>query len=980
MCGKCRSFQILLVFLWLCHTVTTANGFNLSANEDNIRCIEKERRALLMFKQSLVDYSGRLSSWGRKDGEKDCCLWRGVQCSNRTGHVIMLNLRNPPTFDDGFYAYQNYRLRGTINPSLLELQHLRYLDLSENDFGGSRFPNINGSLNKLRYLDLHDTALRSAILYQIGNLSSLRYLDLSLNNLSESKDWPQLLNKLPYLEDLKLSWCSLPMILSPPSLTNSTSTPISIDLSGDNLTSSIYPLLFNITSQIVDLSLDQNLLGGSIPDFFKNMVSLKHLSLAVNNLEGDIPKFLGNICTVETLYLEINNLSGSIGPGYFGCLENSLQILDLAANSFHGPLVLPYIARFSSLRGLYLLGNRLNGFLSKTFYFKQPSKLTNLYVSSNQLKGTLPDFTIFSSLKVLLISDNQLNGTVPESLGCLSELEQLDFSRNSLEGVISETQLKNLSKLRVLDLSFNRLIVNFSFGWVPPFQLNYVYLSSCKLGHHFPKWLQTQKEFQYLDISNAGISDAIPDWFWDLPSYLSFLNLSHNQMTGMLPDLSSLKFKEFPGMDLSFNMFEGPLPVFPYNMTSIILEKNRFSGSVSSLCKIAAGTLSILDLSYNLLSGVLPDCFFHWQNLSILNLANNNFSGVIPTTVGSLLSLETINLHNNNFFGGLPSSLKNCNRLKFLDLSENMFSGSIPAWIGENLSSLIFLSLHANEFYGRIPANLCQLANIRILDLSQNNLSGALPLCLNNLIAMVQKGDPNDIIEQLYRSSGEGHGFATDLYIAKAWIGWKGKKYEYERSLGLFRIIDLASNKLDGGIPDEITRLSELVVLNLSRNNLIGFIPENIGQLKQLESLDLSNNQLSGRIPDSMADLNFLSYLNLSYNNLSGKIPLGTQLQSLDASAFIGNQALCGPPITQECPKSGTLQAQPPEEERDEFSRWLYIGMGIGFFMAFWGVIGTLLLKRSWRHAYFRLLDNWTDSLHVTFMLWSARLERKFKS
>ncbi|XP_017984396.1 PREDICTED: probable LRR receptor-like serine/threonine-protein kinase At1g12460 [Theobroma cacao] len=252
---KCRSFQILLMFLWFCLGITTADGFNLSAKEDNIRCIEKERRALLMFKQSIVHDSGRLSSWGSKDGEKDCCLWRGVRCSNRTGHVIMLNLHNPL---DDYYAYQNNRLRGTINPSLLELQHLRYLDLSENDFGGSRFPNVNDSLSKLRYLDLHGTGLNSAILYQLGNLSSLRYLDLSSNNLSEAKDWPQLLNKLPYLEDLKLSDCSLPIILSPPSLTNSTSTQISIDLSRNELTSSIYPLLFNITSQIVDLNLDDN--------------------------------------------------------------------------------------------------------------------------------------------------------------------------------------------------------------------------------------------------------------------------------------------------------------------------------------------------------------------------------------------------------------------------------------------------------------------------------------------------------------------------------------------------------------------------------------------------------------------------------------------------------------------------------------------------------------------------------------------------
>ncbi|WRX11576.1 Leucine-rich repeat - like 10 [Theobroma cacao] len=971
-----------------------ANGLNPSAREEKIQCIEKERQALLMVKQSLIDDYGHLSSWRNEGGKKDCCLWRGVRCSNRTRHVIMLDLSKPFI----------YPLRGKINPSLLELRQLRYLDLSDNQFEGSMFPNLNGSLSKLRYLNLNSAGLSSTPLNQLGNLSelqfldlsfndynisnldwlhglsSLRHLDLSWNNLTDAKDWPQLLNMLPYLEDLKLSECHLPRILFPPSLTNSTSSPLSIDLSSNELTSSIYPLLFNITSQIVDLNLDYNTLAGSIPDFFRKMISLKHLSLWDNNLEGDIPKFLGNICTIETLSLPFNNFSGSIIPGYFGCLENSLQVLDLFANSFHGQLMLPYVARFSSLRVLDISDNRLNGVLSKTFNFKQPSKLIVLFLSSNQLKGTLPDFTIFSSLKALSIHNNQLNGIVPESLGCLSQLEYLDFSGNSLEGVISETHFKNLSKLRFLYLSFNHLVVNFSSGWVPPFQLDQIYLSFCKLGPHFPKWLQTQKEFQHLDVSGAGISDTIPDWFWDLPPYLSFLNLSHNQITGMLPDLSSLKSKEFFEMDLSFNMFEGPLPVLPYNMTSIILAKNRFSGSVSSLCKIAAGTLSILDLSDNLLCGVLADCFFHWQNLVVLNLANNNFSGVIPTTVGSLLSIEAINLRNNSFSGDLPSSLKNCNQLAFLDLSQNTFSGSIPAWIGENLLSLIFLSLQANEFYGRIPSNLCQLANIRILDLSQNTLSGSIPLCLNNLTAMVQKADPNDIIEQHYNSARQDISFTGGYYIAKAWVGWKGKKYEYERSLGLFRIIDLASNKLDGEIPDEITRLSELVALNLSGNNLIGFIPENIGQLKQLESLDLSNNQLSGRIPNGMADLNFVSYLNLSYNSLSGKIPLGTQLQSLDASAFIGNQALCGPPIIQECPKNDMFQAQPPEQERDEFNRWFYVGMGIGFFMAFWGVFGTLLLKRSWRHAYFRLLDSWTDSLYVAFMLWSARLERKFQS
>nr|POF04416.1 hypothetical protein CFP56_32030 [Quercus suber] len=59
---------------------------------NNIRCIEGERRALLEFKKGLVDDYGRLSSWQSGDGNKNCCNWEGVRCSNLTGHVLELHL------------------------------------------------------------------------------------------------------------------------------------------------------------------------------------------------------------------------------------------------------------------------------------------------------------------------------------------------------------------------------------------------------------------------------------------------------------------------------------------------------------------------------------------------------------------------------------------------------------------------------------------------------------------------------------------------------------------------------------------------------------------------------------------------------------------------------------------------------------------------------------------------------------------------
>ncbi|RDX67990.1 Phytosulfokine receptor 1, partial [Mucuna pruriens] len=71
-----------------------------------------------------------------------------------------------------------------------------------------------------------------------------------------------------------------------------------------------------------------------------------------------------------------------------------------------------------------------------------------------------------------------------------------------------------------------------------------------------------------------------------------------------------------------------------------------------------------------------------------------------------------------------------------------------------------------------------------------------------------------------------------------------------------------------------------------------------------LQFIDFSRNQLSGEIPPTISNLSFLSMLDLSYNHLKGKIPTGTQLQTFDASNFIGNN-LCGPPLPINCSSNG---------------------------------------------------------------------------
>lgn len=169
--------------------------------------------------------------------------------------------------------------------------------------------------------------------------------------------------------------------------------------------------------------------------------------------------------------------------------------------------------------------------------------------------------------------------------------------------------------------------------------------------------------------------------------------------------------------------------------------------------------------------------------------------------------------------------------------------------------------------------------------------------------------------------------------------------------------------------------------LNLSMNQLSGDIPSTIGNLRWLETLDLSQNQLSGQIPQSFSSFTFLAHLNLSFNNLNGRIPSSTQLQTLnDPSIYAGNPTLCGVPLLTLCP-GDNAPASPPinpanRGEDDNAVLWFYVSAVLGFIIGFWGVCGTLIVKRSWRYAYFRFFDNIKDKVALFIALKMAHWQR----
>ncbi|CAL9167905.1 unnamed protein product, partial [Musa hybrid cultivar] len=817
-------------------------------------CIESERRALLEIRSDIYDSGERFSTW---IGE-DCCRWRGVACDDNTSHVIKLDLHYPYSYtddwDDGVnICYLLYEMGASkVNPALRDLKHLKYPDLSMNNFFGSHIPHMIASLVHLEYLNLSNAMFHGLIPPQLGNLSKLHFLDLggcghinvraddldwlsripslkhvdmSSVNLSKATNWLHQVNSIPSLEVLRLERASLPYIPSPPPPFNLTSI-VKLDLSGySNLNTTILRWLSHASSlAYLDLSYCSGIDIESLQVTLGALSNLKELYLLDNSLEGEIFGMIMNVSSrLKHLDLSWNSLSGDIGQILRSL--GSLEYLALDENNFDGDILEMVKNAPSSLQYLSLKFSHITGEI--------PQKIKNL-----------------TNLEYLDLSYTNITEAIPMAIGDLINLENLRLWGNKISGQIPEI-IGNLTNLKYLDLSDNNITGGIPTTFADLINLQRLILGGNKISGQILEIIGNLKNIRELDLSDNFFSGQIPETFNRLYNLQIFIDLSFNPIGGELTDLIDALPDCNQGASLYIyiraNNLSGIVPssigqlsaLRELDISSNLLEGNITEAHFSKLINLVN-----LDISYNSLNVILPNdwlppfnayriimssChmrtkFPAWiqtqTNLGDLSLSGVGLFGHLPTWFSDFSKgLWGLNLSSNNLNGPLPSA-----PYQMIDLSNNSFVGPIPLSFA-NASNLQILSLFHNNINGSFSPFFCNLNYLKILDLSNNNLSGEIPTCHKS--------------------------FPTSL-----------------------QSLHLNHNNLSGRFPSFLKHCEQLVTLDLGENNLFDEIPTWVGEnLLYLRVLSLKSNLFYGPIPVHIANLTSLQVLDLSSNHLSGSIP-----------------------------------------------------------------------------------------------------------
>ncbi|PIA33872.1 hypothetical protein AQUCO_03900015v1 [Aquilegia coerulea] len=250
--------------------------------------------------------------------------------------------------------------------------------------------------------------------------------------------------------------------------------------------------------------------------------------------------------------------------------------------------------------------------------------------------------TVCHVVSILLKAQN-LPGILPPELSKLPFLQQIDLTRNYLNGSIPK-----------------------EWGTLP-----------------------------LVNISLIGnrISGSIPVEFTNITTLKSF-TLEYNQVSGALPP----EFGNLVNIErilISSNNFSGPLPATLaklVNLKDFVMQASGLQGPIPSVISVLTKLNDVRISDLNGTDAPFPP-LDNMPKMKTLILKNCNIIGAIPAYIGDMSELKTLDLSFNKLTGQIPSSFeKLLPVVDFIYLTGNVLTGPVPESMlkrGDNISGVV---------------------------------------------------------------------------------------------------------------------------------------------------------------------------------------------------------------------------------------------------------------------------------------------------
>ncbi|XP_030970907.1 putative receptor-like protein kinase At3g47110 [Quercus lobata] len=347
------------------------------------------------------------------------------------------------------------KLSGLIHSSLYNLSSIIDFSLAINELSGSLPTDLFLTLPHLRWLQISQNQFTGSLPASLSNASELKLFEVQMNNftgkVSNNFGGLQLL-KLIIIADNNLGSGDADELDFFKSLVNC-SCLVYLDIMDNQFKGMLPNVLGNLSTQFIYFMISNNLIFGEIPSGIGNLINLNHLWMDGNKFTGKIPSDIGNLQKLQRLFLNNNKLSGRL-PITLGNLS-SVSNMHFEKNRLQGTIP-SSIGKCKSLNLLNLSQNNLSGTIPKQL-FAISSLSISLNLAQNFFNGSLPsEVGSLVHLAELDLSENKLSGEIPSSLSSCASLQNLYMEGNFFQGIFP-TSLSSSRGIQVMDFSRNKL-------------------------------------------------------------------------------------------------------------------------------------------------------------------------------------------------------------------------------------------------------------------------------------------------------------------------------------------------------------------------------------------------------------------------------------------------------------------------------------------------------------------------------------------